>query len=431
MVQKPINAISISGFHTLMNILFVHQNFPGQFRHIAHQLAKLPDNQVVAICQLHAPQLEGIRCLTYKPARAPARGVHPYLVSTESHILNGQAVARVLLSIKKDGFRPDIVIAHTAWGEALYVKDIFPGVPLVGFFEFYYHARGADVGFDPEYPLDLDGALRLRTRNATHLLSLDTVDRGITPTRWQHSVFPPEYQSKLDIIHEGIDTERTRRQAVAGLKLPDGATLSAETSVVTYIARNLEPYRGFHMFMRAVEIVCAQNPDVHIVILGGDEVSYGTRLPNGQTYRQRMLDEVRIDPLRVHFLGRVPYDEYLNFLWLSKVHVYLTVPFVLSWSMLEAMSAECLIIGSDTPPVKEVIEHDNSGLLVDFFSPKEIAQTILSVLNRPRDFDALRAKARQTVLDRYTLAQGVGRYRALIERLMAPAKTALVPSRRG
>lgn len=396
-----------------MNIVFIHQNFPGQFRHIAKNLASDPANCVISISQEHAPRIKGLHCVTYKPVRKTTKGIHPYIESTEAYVLNGQGVARALLVMKQKGFRPDVIFAHTGWGEALYIKDVFPDCRVVGLFEFFYRAHGADVGFDPEYPLDLDGALRVRTRNAIHLLSLDAVDLGVTPTRWQRSVFPSEYWPKLSVVHEGVNTALKSVINNPVLQLPDGKLLTADDQVVTYVARNLEPYRGFHIFMRSVEEISERYPKAHIVILGGDDVSYSGRLGNGETYRQRALNEVKIDKARVHFLGRVPYETYLNVLGISSAHVYLTVPFVLSWSMLEAMSAGCLVIGSDTSPVQEVISHGENGILVDFFSTDEISSAVGLALERPDDYSELREAGRQTIIDNYSIAQGLSGYKRI------------------
>lgn len=405
-----------------MNIIFIHQNFPAQFRHLAENLACATDNSVVSISQDHAPRLKSVESLTYKPARATTKGIHPYLVSTEAYILNGQAVARVLLELKNNGFMADVIFAHTGWGEALYVKDIFPDVPLVGFLEFFYHASGTDVGFDPEYPLSLDDALRVRTRNAIHLLSLDAIDFGIAPTQWQKSVFPREYWPKLSVVHEGINVNLDLPLADLALRLPNGQTLTKSDKVVTYVARNLEPYRGFHIFMRAVAEICERMPDVHIVIVGGDCVSYGNRLAKGDSYRKRALEEVKINSERVHFLGKIPYRQYLQVLSISLAHVYLTVPFVLSWSMLEAMSLGCLVIGSDTPPVREVIRNGENGLLVDFFSPDAIVDAIAKVMDSSDGFQSLRQAARRTIVDNYRLELGIIGYRKIIEATQIRAK---------
>jgi glycosyltransferase involved in cell wall biosynthesis len=398
-----------------MKIVFIHQNFPGQFRHIALDLAGVAENSVISICQDHAPKLKSIKNFSYKPARTITNGVHPYLATTEAYVLNGQSVARILLELKNCGFQPDVIFAHTGWGEALYVKDIFPDVTLIGFFEFFYHASGADVGFDPEYPLVLDDALRVRTRNAIHLLSLDAVDFGITPTNWQKSVFPKEYWKKLSVIHEGVGIAFDFPSKEPRIRLPNGQFLTKNDQVVTYVARNLEPYRGFHIFMRAVAEICKRRPNVQIVIVGGDDVSYGKRLPSGDCYRKRALAEVDINTERVHFLGRIPYKEYLEVLSVSSVHVYLTVPFVLSWSMLEAMGAGCLVVGSDTPPVSEVIRDGENGILVNFFSPSSIADAVDQVLESPKDHEMLRFAGRKTVTEKYTIDAGILGYRNLLE----------------
>lgn len=401
-----------------MKILFIHQNFPGQFRHLATHFASNPQNHVVCICQTQAPGHHLIKNkLIYQPSRQSTAGTHHYLRGMENAVLNGQAVAKILIEIKNQGYIPDIVIAHPGWGEALYVKDIFPTTPLLSHFEFYYHADGADVGFDPEFPLSIDDRLRIRTRNALHLLNLEACDAGISPTQWQKSLHPPEFHSKLSVIHEGIDIDLVTPNSKQTFKLPNGNTLTQEHEVITYVARNLEPYRGFHILMRAVEEICQRRPNAQIVIVGGDEVSYGQPLPNGLTYRQKMLEEINIDPNRVHFLGKIPYSDFLALLQVSSAHIYLTVPFVLSWSMLEAMSAGCLVIGSDTPPVREVIQHGENGLLVDFFSPQQVSETVDEVFKRQPQMKLLREKARQTIVENYPVKQSINCYLDLINQL--------------
>ncbi|HPN02353.1 MAG TPA: glycosyltransferase family 4 protein [Methylotenera sp.] len=397
-----------------MRILLIHQNFPGQFRHLAGHLAKEPDYQVKALCQPQAPKLAGIETLEYQPARTPSPNTHHYNRPLEAHTLNGQAVVKELLKLKQSGFQPDIVVAHAAWGEALYVKDVFPQTKLIGFFEFYYKAFGTDSDFDPEFPLALDDVLRIRNKNTTHLLSLEAADIGICPTQFQKHTFPQEFQYKLNLIHEGINTELAKPNEKASYQLPNGVILTAADEVITYVSRNLEPYRGFHQFMRAVEIICQRRPNAQILIIGGDDISYGRKLAKGKTWRQIMLKELRIDESRVHFLGKVPYQQYLQALQISSAHIYLTVPFVLSWSMLEAMAIECAVIASNTSPVREVIKHDKNGLLVDFFSPTEIADVVDKLLDNPKKYQKMRQAARKIILDKYTIQQGIQQYIDLI-----------------
>lgn len=406
-----------------MNILFIHQNFPGQYGHLAVALAAEPGNRVVALGEhvnvIRRAAVQGVETRSY-PAPAPAgKGTHPYVRTHEAAIRRGQQVARSLIALRESGFVPDVVCAHPGWGEALFVKDVFRASRLLGYFEFFYRTVGADVGFDPEYPATLDDQCRVRTKNATMLLSLDAADAGVTPTRWQHSRFPAEYQPKISVIHEGIDTGNVCPEANAQFVLPGGRVLTRRDEVVTFVVRNLEPYRGFHVFLRLLPALLARRPNAQIVILGGDEVSYGLRPPAGKTYREVLLAELggALDGSRVHFAGRVPYPTFLSVLRISSVHVYLTYPFVLSWSMLEAMSAGCLVIGSRTPPVQEVIEDGVNGWLCDFFDQAGWAGRIAEALEAGDRLGHLRAAARQTIVERYDLA-----------RICLPQQVALVRS---
>lgn len=389
-----------------MKVLFVHQNFPGQYLHLARYFGAQPGHQPVFITQRKDGELPGIRKIVYKPRRTITPQVHHYLRDSEAAVLNAQEVARVALDLRTAGFIPDVMLGHNGWGEIWYLKDIFPEAQLIGYFEFFYRMTGADVGFDPSEPITPDTAPRLRTKNLGNLLALDTTDLGQCPTEWQKSVYPRRYHPSLNVIHEGVDTAVACPNPTARLILADAQVeIGAGDEVVTYVARNLEPYRGFPSFMRSLPRILTARPKARVLIVGGDEVSYGVRLPPGDSYKKRMLAELgdSLDLSRVHFLGKVPYNAFIKVLQVSRVHVYLTYPFVLSWSMLEAMSAGCLIVGSRTPPVQEVLHHGGNGLLVDFFSPEEIADRVVESLEDQRAFNSLRQNARQTILDRYDL----------------------------
>lgn len=399
-----------------MQILFIHQNFPGQFLHIAKSLAQ-SGHEVISISQAQARGLNGIKNITYKPARDVTKGIHHYLAGTEKAILNGQAVVRTLHALKQTGFIPEVVIGHAGWGETLYIKDVFPQTKLINYLEFFYHAIGADTGFDPEYPNEPDDFLRIRTKNIVNFLSLDNGDAGISPTNWQKSLYPSAYQPNISVIHEGIDAQVAKPNPNASYILPNGIKLSRKDKVVTYVARNLEAYRGFHIFMRAVELICQRQPDCHVLIVGGDGVSYGRPSKNNKTYKEQMLDEVKIDQNRVHFLGKLPYEEYLSILQISSAHVYLTVPFVLSWSMLEAMAVGCLIVGSDTAPVREVIKHKENGLLVDFFTPSAIADAVDLALNKPVEMKKMRDAAKHYIHQHYPIQKSIKQYKELLENM--------------
>lgn len=250
------------------------------------------------------------------------------------------------------------------------------------------------MGFDPEFPSAPDASSRIRPLNSMHLLNLEQCDIGIAPTSWQRSLFPPAYHSKIQVIHEGISLEAIEPAPITSVKLPSGQVLETGQPIVTYVARNLEPYRGFHSFMRSIPYIQAVRPDAQIVIVGGDGVSYG-RLPIGfESWRSKLLAELDIDLSRVHFTGKLPYKAYRAVLQVSEVHVYLTYPFVMSWSLLEAMASECVVIGSDTAPVREVIVDGVNGLLVDFFDAEEIAGKVCRVLKSPSDFNLIGRSAK-------------------------------------
>jgi len=391
-----------------MKILFVHQNFPGQYLHLASHLGSLPGNEVIFITQRKDnAKLPGVRNIAYQPHRGITQNLHHYLVDTESGLLNAQSVARIALDLKEAGFIPDVMLGHNGWGEIWYLKDVFPNTPLIGYFEFFYRYRGADVGFDPAENKIFDHAPRIRTKNMGNLIGLDAADLGQTPTQWQRSLYPAEYQAKMHVVHEGVDTQKIAPNQNAHLQLPNaGIEFTLDDEVVTYVARNLEPYRGFQGFMRSLPAILDKRPNVQILVVGGDEVSYGHKLPDGQTHRELMLTELgtSLDLKRVHFLGKVPYSTYLTILQISRVHVYLTYPFVLSWSMLEAMAAGCLLVASKTAPVEEVIRDGANGLLVDFFSPTDITERVVDALQAGRNgYAHIRQNARTTIVGKFDL----------------------------
>lgn len=402
-----------------MRLLVVHQNLPGQFRHVAKAWSQRPGWQVIGVGRDTAPGLPGLEMLRYKPHREVRGDQHPYLRTMESAVLHGQAVLRLLQKLKRRGFVPDAVVAHPGWGETLYVKDIFPSAQLIHFCEWYYQADGADINFDPEYPATLDDEARIRTWNALHLLNLENCDIGVTPTQWQHSRHPKRYRDKIVVAHEGIDTARLGPDGNAAFVVPTGINrgkvLRAGDPVVTYVARNLEPYRGFPQFIRALERVQAKHKSCHAIIVGGDDVSYGRRPKDASNWREQLLQQVNLDPLRTHFVGRLPYEQYKQVLQVSAAHVYLTYPFVLSWSMLEAMASGALVIGSNTAPVLEVLKHQLNGLIVPFFDSAQIADRMLDALTSPQDYRSHRSEA-ATAAKHYSRSAGVSAFDYLLQR---------------
>ncbi|MHC8352470.1 glycosyltransferase family 4 protein [Pseudomonas sp. RT4P38] len=401
-----------------MNLLIIHQNFPGQFRHVALAALSRPGIAVTAIGRETAPGVPGIKLFRYRPIRKKSDDVHPYLHKYEEAILDGQQVLRVLTKLKQEGYCPDVILAHPGWGETLFVQDVYPDTPLIHFCEYYYHSKGADMGFDPEFPCAVDASSRLRLLNSMHLLNLEQCDVGISPTHWQRSLFPPIYHSKIYVIHEGVPLQSPAPVPVASVKLPSGHVIKAGQSIVTYVARNLEPYRGFHSFMRSIPYIQTHCPDAQIVIVGGDGVSYGCMPKGYENWRGKMVAELEIDLSRVHFAGKLPYATYRAILQISEVHVYLTYPFVLSWSLLEAMASGCVVIGSDTAPVKEVIVDGVNGLLVDFFDSEAMAEKICNVLKSSGDFGLIKESAISTA-SRFDVKHGVKGYFEIFDRVMS------------
>ena len=400
-LDAALPTVLVSG--SSMNWLFVHKNFPSQYVHVARYLAAA-GHRVVFITQQRGLALRGVEKIEY---RAPPLGgrPHPYLRYLTRAVANGQAVAAIGERLKKEGFTPDLVAGHPGWGEILFLKEVWPRVPLLGYFEFFYRAVGSDLDFDPEFPPEADDPMRVRAMNAVNLLALDAVDWGQTPTRYQHSIYPAIYRPRITVVHDGVDTGRLRPDNGACVTLSDGTVLSRSDEIVTYCARGLEPYRGFHVFMRSLPLVQRQRPNAHIVLIGGDRASYG-RDPQGHgSYREQLLTELgaELDLPRVHFLGNVPYPHYRRILQVSSVHVYLTYPWVLSWSFIEAMAMGCLVIGSNTPPVEEVITDGKNGFLVDFFDRDALADRICDAIHKRDRLTAIRDAARDTALMRFDL----------------------------
>lgn len=414
-----------------VKILFVHQNCPGQYKHLAPALAARKGWDVRFLTRPGKPDVAGVTKVEYDLSREPGKQTHRYIQNLESAVLYGQAAAQAAEKLRQSGFVPDVIVGHAGWGEIMYLKDVFPTSRLLGYFEFYYRAYGSDVDFDRDRKVTLDDRARIRTKNSAQFISLEAADWGISPTLWQKAQLPREFHGKVSVIHEGIDTETVKPRADAKIILPEGLELNKSDEVVTYVARNLEPYRGFPIFMRVVEEICRRRPRAHVLIVGADGVSYGRRLPDGQTYREKALAEVEIDPARVHFLGRLPYAQYLKVLQISAVHVYLTYPFVLSWSMLEAMASECLIVGSDTAPVQELIRDGENGLLVEFFDPIAIADRVDEVLDHEDRMAAIRTRARRTIVRSYSIDKCLRDQIRMVESLAEgrrPGHVAAVPS---
>ena len=390
-----------------MKILFVHQNFPGQFLHLAPALAAR-GHECLALTDSTNRRASIIPVMHYKHEAqqvdaAAARLGRNYTTMSDC----GVTVARAALQLRtNEGYVPDVIFGHSGWGETLFLKEVWPEAKLLVYAEFYYRGIGADVGFDPEFsPASFNQVLIAQGRT-THLgQALLHADAGVSPTEWQASTYPPALRRMIEVIHDGVDTEAVRPDPLAVLTLPDGRILRAGDEVLTFVNRNLEPYRGYHIFMRALPAVLAARPGCHVVIIGGDEVSYGSAPKGKKGWKDHILTELegKLDLSRVHFLGRVPYGVFKAVLQVSRAHAYLSYPFVLSWSMLEAMAAGCHVVGSATAPVQEVLQDGVTGSLVDFFDVPGWSATLTRALAEPQQFDPLREAARRMVQDRYDL----------------------------
>ena len=407
-----------------MQILFIHQNFPGQFKHLAPCLAQR-GHEVRALA-ITGREIAGVTVNNYRVMRKNTAGIHPLAHEFETKVIRAESCAQAMLSLKRQGFAPDVIVGHPGWGETLFCKEIFPQAKLLNYLEFHYGKDKGDSYFDPEFQQpNLAHDIRLRVKNANNFLALDAMDRGLTPTQWQWSALPSYLRDKVEVIFDGIDTDFVRPDPTAQLKIQsrgEEKIFSAGDEVMTFVCRNLEPYRGYHSLMRSLPMILQARPGAHVLIVGGNETSYGAPAPRDQTWKEIFLNEVKdaIDLERVHFLGKVPYDTFLKIIQVSRCHLYLTYPFVLSWSCLEAMSAGAVVVGSGTPPVQEFIEHERNGLLVDFFDYHQIAETVIRVLSEPAQFTSMRSMARQTIIERCDLRTVcLPQQLALVEQLAA------------
>jgi glycosyltransferase involved in cell wall biosynthesis len=375
-----------------MKALFIHQNFPGQFKFLAPALAQQGHTVVAMTMQkTEANEWHGVKLVPYSATRGTTPNVHPWVSDFETKTIRGEACFRAALQLKQQGFEPDVIVAHHGWGESLFLKEVWPQAKLGIYCEFYYHPHGADVGFDPEFPAkDAGDVCRLRLKNLNNLLHFEVADAGISPTHWQASTFPEPFRNRITVVHDGIDTEAVAPNPVVSLTLNGNLILTRQDEVITFVNRNLEPYRGYHVFMRALPEILKRRPKARVLIVGGDDISYGARPTieenGGLKWKDIFATEVRAqisdaDWSRVYFLGTIPYQHFIPLLQLSTVHVYLTYPFVLSWSLLEAMSVGCAIVASDTQPLHEAIKHDETGRLVDFFDVPRLANEVCELLD--------------------------------------------------
>jgi len=386
-----------------MNILFIHRTFPAQFEFLIKELAKNSQNTVTFITNNpQSPEIEGIIKHIAEPERKVSNEGHPYLNAYEEAVICGQATANAALKLKEQGFKPDVIYGFSGWGSSMFIKDVFPDVPFLCYFEWYGKPEDSVFDFDGT-TLDEDAKAQIRCNNSHIMHNLISCDAGICPTNWQKSLFPKEFQDKIKVIHDGIDVEICKPDDTAKIFLEDkNIELSVNDEIITYGTRGMEPYRGFPQFMEAVEKLLKTRPNAHFIIAGSDVSCYSPKLKNG-TYKELMLEKFDIDLKRVHFVGNLSFEQYIKILQISSVHVYLTYPYVLSWSILNAMATGCCVVASNTKPVIEVIKDNYNGLLVDFFNVEQLVEKIEYSLDNKTKMQKIRDNARQTIIDKYSL----------------------------
>ncbi len=406
-----------------MKFLFVHQNFPGQYLHLVRSL--LADNkkrdgthEIVFMTEPNNNNLQGVRKVTYSRPPAPSPNIDRDARDFDLAVRRGRAAWQGAQQIKALGFTPDIIIGHHGWGELLNLGDVFPNAPILGYFEFFYRVHDSDVNFDPEFPMSPDYFSAVRAKNCVNLQALALEQHGQVPTQWQYSTYPKWAQPSIRLIEEGVDLDlckpdpAIRRKTLKVGKL----TVSPRQKLITYVARNLEPYRGFHTFMRSLPKILDARPDVVVSVVGGDEVSYGAPHPSGP-WREVLLAELKgkLDLSRIHFMGKVPYEDHLNLLKRSDAHVYLSYPFVASWSLREAMATGCVIVGADTKTVTEFITDRQTGLVTPTLDPKALTKNVLLALEDTKLASTMRANARVFAEQHLDMADYLHRYRAVVE----------------
>ena len=397
-----------------MKILFMHNNFPGQYRRIAGYLRNKPNVKMVAATLKSNAQKYSIKDFRYKPHREASQKIHPALYTTEQATIMGQAAYQTLLGARQKGLRPDIILSHSGWGANMFLKDIFPESKLLTYYEWYYHSTNSDGDFLKKDIYDPNGKMRIRMKNTPILQDLAAMDWGQSPTHFQHGKLPDIFRKRVSVLHDGVDTDFFKPEDGVSVKIGD-KTFTAEDELITYVARGMEPYRGFDIFMEAVSKLQKVRPNLHVVILGNDRVAYGAKRADGRTYREWALEKFEFDMDRLHMPGLQPLPTFKKLMQITSAHVYLTVPFVLSWSLMEAMSTGALIVGSDTEPVREVITDGENGVLTDFFDVEALVSKVCHILDTKSEYQPLKEKARETILGRYDTQDLLPKYWKLIQ----------------
>jgi glycosyltransferase involved in cell wall biosynthesis len=382
-----------------MKILFLHRDFPGQFKYIAQVLALNPNNLVLFITSNNDIPGGEIKKLVYPKPDITKMPGNSELREYSEAVMHGQGAANIALAMKKRGIIPDIIYGHS-WGETMFMKDIFPDVPLLCYFEWFDNSEGGAIGFDGNTP-SLNYREIVRGNRIYKLAELYSCDAGISPMEWQKSQYPKEFHDKIKVIHDGINTDICKPNKDAKF-ITENKKLELTDEVITYATRGMEPARGFIQFMEAVAILLKKRPNAHFVIAGNDRVCYGD-MQQKISYKELMLKKFNLNSNRLHFVGALDFNDYIKLLQVSSVHFYSTYPLFLSWSFMEAMACGCCMVASNTAPVTEVIKDNYNGLLFDFYNVDQIVEKIEYALDNKDKIEEIRQNARQTIVEKYSL----------------------------
>ncbi len=399
-----------------MHVLYIHPNFPAQFGHIGQRLAGEHGWKITFATAAAGGNAGGMERIVYRVAGGATNRNHFCSRTFENAIWNCDGVYQSL-RIRPD-VKPDLIVAHSGFGSSLFLRELYPNVPVINLFEFYYHTSGrdCDMGFrrDLGWPLPDAHLHRARARNAMILLDLQNCDAGYTPTQFQLSRFPSEYRSKLRVIFDGIDRaiyhghDEQLRPAPATRATREilGVSVPASTRIVTYVGRGFESMRGFDIFMKTAQRISKEYSDVLFFVVGSDRICYGgdeNHIGGAASFREWVLSRDEYDLTKFKFVGMLAPHVLSQLLAATDLHIYLTVPFVLSWSMMDALSCGAVVLGSDTSPVSEMIRDGENGLLRNFFDIEGLAAAAVKVLKDPAAFRPLGRTAEKIIADRYSL----------------------------
>ncbi|MFO0948116.1 MAG: glycosyltransferase [Planctomycetota bacterium] len=384
-----------------MHVLFVHQNFPAQFGHIAAYLVKNKGFRCTFVSQQPSGRVGGIEKIQYQLKGGATKSTHYCSRTFENSVWHAHAVYEALA--QRPDIQPDLVVGHSGFGSTLFLRDLYD-CPIINYFEYFYRPKNSDMDFRPDFPTSPMNSLRSRARNAMLLLDLENCDLGYSPTVWQRSRLPGLFHEKVRVIFDGVDTSLWhRRQDVP--RVLNGEVIPDDVKIVTYVSRGMESMRGFDIFMKMAKILGDRRKDVLFLIAGQDRVCYGgdEKVTGNKSFKDWVLSQDNYDLSRFRFLGLVPPDSLANLFSVSNLHVYLTVPFVLSWSLMDAMACGATVLASNTAPVREMIEHGRNGLLVDFFDVEGFAKTAGDILDAPADYSHLGMAAETLIQEQYSL----------------------------